>query len=279
MWNETFRLPVPPVDAVAPTAFSTQCTWFYGLCAFIALLYSLKHWRDSGRPILLLILIGGGLTVFVEPFVDMMGAAFHPRLGHTIVFEFMGRPIPWWMVAAYFAFFGALGSMNYLAFARGVSTRAIRLWFLVPMLVDVVIEEIMLAKDLYLYYGDQPLILLWKLPLWWVPCNSIGEFIGISLVVLMTSYLRGANLLLIPLLIPLSDMVGYAAVALPSWIVINTPVPGWVTQLAGIATFLLAFLIVHGISLLLATDSPFRRWRPDGRASAGDVKQIFHAIR
>lgn len=266
MFDQTFRLPIPPVDAVAPGTFSTACTIFYGLCALAGLVYALKHWRDTGRPILLLILIGGGLTVFVEPFVDLMGAAWHPRNGHAVVFEFFGRPIPWWMVAAYFAYFGVLGSMNYLAFAKGATMRNIRLWFLIPMLIDVVIEEVMLAQDLYLYYGTQPLILLWKLPMWWVPCNSIGEFIGITLVVLCAPHLRGLKLLLIPLLIPLSDMIGYAAVGLPSWIVINMPVPGWITQAAGVCTFLLAFLIVHGISLILATDSPLRQARPSGNA-------------
>lgn len=259
MWDPTFRLPAPPVDAVAPSGFSMACAIFYALCAFAALIYALKHWRDTGRPILFMILIGGGLTVLVEPFVDLMGAAFHPRHGHAIVFEFMGRPIPWWMISAYFAYFGAMGSINYLAFARGVSMKAIRLWFLIPMLVDVLIEEVMLHQDLYLYYGAQPLILLWKLPMWWVPCNSIGEFIGVTLVVLSAPYLKGYKLLLIPLMIPLADCVGYAAVALPSWIVINTPVPYWINQLAGMCTFLLAFLIVHAIGLVLAVDSPLRR--------------------
>ena len=86
MWDNTFRLPVPPVEAIAPTEFSFQCFVVFGVIAFVAFLYSLKHWRDTGRPILLLILIGGGLTVLVEPFVDLMGAAWHPRLGHDIVF-------------------------------------------------------------------------------------------------------------------------------------------------------------------------------------------------
>ena len=259
MWDPTFRLPVPPVEAIAPTTFSSACTIFYGLCALGGLVFALKNWRDSGRPILLLILIGGGLTVFDEPFVDLIGAAWHPRLGHAVVFETFGRPIPWWMVTAYFAFFGVLGSVNYLAFAKGATMKAIRLWFLIPMFIDVLIEEIMLSQDLYLYYGAQPLILLWKLPMWWVPCNSIGEFIGISLVVLTAPHLKGWKLLAIPLMIPLADMVGYAAVALPSWTVINTPVPYWANQLAGIGTFLLAFLIVQGISLVLATDSPLRQ--------------------
>jgi hypothetical protein len=142
------------------------------------------------------------------------------------------------------------------------------------MLIDVVIEEVMLSNNLYLYYGHQPLILLWKLPMWWVACNSIGEFIGISFVAIVAPSLRGWKLLLIPLCIPLADLIGYAAVALPSWVAVNAPISGWFTQLAGIATFLLAFLIVHGISLILAKDSPLRSRRltdDAGKASAGHL--------
>ena len=118
----------------------------------------------------------------------------------------------------------------------------------------------MLHRDLYIYYGQQPLILLWKLPFWWVPCNSLGEYIGISLCVVLVPRLRGAQLMLIPLLIPMADLVGYAAVAWPSWVAVNTQgLPAWVTQLAGLCTFALAFMIVHGLSLALASDSPWKK--------------------
>ena len=258
-WSPKFGLPVPPLDAVAPTLFSTQTAVFYALATVVGVIFSIRHWTKTGRPVLLLIIVGGGLTVFVEPFVDLMGAAWHPQYGQTIVFMLFGRPIPWWMVTAYFAYFGVLGIANYLAFSKGISMRAMRLWFLLPMGVDVLIEEVMLHRDLYLYYGNQPLILLWKLPFWWVPCNSIGEFIGICLCVVLAPRLRRLQLLLIPLLIPLADMAGYALEAGPSWAVVNAQgASAWVIQLAGLCTYALAFLIVQGLSLALAADSPWR---------------------
>lgn len=266
MWDQTFRLPTPPVDAIAPAAFSYWCTIFYGLIAFGGLLYALYHWRVTGRPVLILLLCGAGLTVFVEPFLDLMGAAWHPRYGHDVAFELMGRPIPWWMVSAYFAYFGVLGAWNYRAFERGVTMNRVRLWFLAPMVADIVIEQIMLSQGLYIYYGQQPLVLGY-LPLWWVICNSLGEFIGVTMVLMMAPYLKGWKLLLILVVVPVSDTVGYAVVAMPSWIVINTPVPGWAVQIAGISTFLLAFLVVHLLSLVIATDSPLRR----GKASPQQV--------
>lgn len=259
MWDAALGLPVPPVDAVAPTGFSAWCAGIYASITVVALLFSLWHWRSSRRPVLLLIVLGGGMTGFVEPLVDLLGACWHPRLGHGVAYEFMGRPIPWWIVAVYFAYFGVLGIWNYAAFTKGATMRTIRLWFLVPMLADVVVELIMLPKGLYIYYGQQPLVVFGWLPLWWVPCNSIGEFLGISLAVLMVPHLRGWKLLWLLVIMPVADVVGYGIIAMPSWIVINTPSPYWLVQLGGLTTFVLAFLTVHVVSLVLGTDSPLRK--------------------
>jgi hypothetical protein len=141
------------------------------------------------------------------------------------------------------------------------------IWFAAPMLLDIVMEEIMMHFDLYLYYGQQPLILLWKFPFWWAPCNSMGEFIGVAVLVLMGSSLRGWKLLLIPIIMPIMDCVGYMLVGLPSIVALNTAnVSPLVTQLAGIATFVLTAVCVYAVALLVATDSPLRKRSADGSA-------------
>jgi len=260
MWDNQIGLPMPPLNAIAPAGFSLGCAIFYSLLAFGVFLYSLNRWRTSGRPVMIILLVSGGLTVLVEPYLDLIGACWHPRFGQTVVFQFLGRPIPCWMISAYFAYFGGMGSLNCLVFSRGVTSKTIRLWFLIPMLFDVIIEEVMLHEKLYIYYGAQPLILVGKLPLWWVPCNSLGEFIGVSLAVIAAPLLRGWRLLFLLLVFPLGDATGYALAALPSVIAINAPAPYWIDQFAGVLTFLLACLAVHCLSLVLAIDSPMR-WR------------------
>ncbi|WP_428312991.1 hypothetical protein [Hydrocarboniphaga sp.] len=271
MWDERFNLPVPPVTTVAPSEVAFWTTAIFGGLAALVFLYGLKHWRDSGRPIVLMIMLGGAVTTLVEPFLDVVGAAWHPETGQPMAFELFGRLIPWWVVAAYTFYFGALGSLNFLAFERGVTRRQVWIWFAVPMCIDIVMEELMMHWDLYCYYGQQPLIAFFKFPLWWAPCNSLGEFIGISILALMATSLRGWKLLLIPVILPMADAVGYAAVAMPSWLVVNTEgLPYWIVQLGGVMTFALTALVVHGIALVVAQDSPLKASAaaPAGRAIA-----------
>jgi hypothetical protein len=255
VWNETFRLPQPPVDAVANVTVDLWATAIYSTLALCALVYGLLHWRRTGEPIIVLMLIGGALCSTVEPFVNIVGAVWHPMVNQVTAFEIMGRGMPWFIVTGYTFYFGVLGSLNYLAFRKGVSTRQFWLWASVPMLVDVVMEELMLYWDLYIYYGQQPLILINKLPLWWVPCNSLGELLAVCLLVKAAPLLRGWRQLLIPLLVPICDAVAYAAISLPSWIVVNTPVPGWLNQLGGLATFALALLALYALAQVVPNDS------------------------
>lgn len=260
MFDPVFGLPIPSVAAVAPTTVSNGATAFFAVLAGLAFLYGLKHWRDTGRPVLLLILAGGGMCTLAEPLVDLMGACWHPNIGQPIAFEFMGRHMPWWIVAVYFAYWGAQGGLLCSQLQKGLTMKAMRWLVLIPILGDVLIEELALPTGLYIYDGLQPLILLNSLPFWWVPCNSIGLLLAISLVHLCAPHLKGFKLLLIPLLLPMGQLMGYVAVGLPSFVVINTAgLPNWIVQAGGVATWLLGYLVFHAISLVVATDSPLRR--------------------
>lgn len=265
MWNEQLNLPIPPLDTVAPPEVSFWATTIFSSLALLVFLYGFKHWRDTGRPIIFVMMVGGLTTVLVEPFLDVIGGAWHPEIGQNTAFALFGRAIPIWCLAVYVFYFGALGSLNLLAFEKGPTMKAVWIWFAAPMAIDVVMEEIMMHWDLYYYYGNQPLILLFKFPFWWAPCNSIGEFLGISLIATMTPWMKGWRLLLIPMILPIFDAIGYMAVGLPSLFVVNQQdVPNSIMQTAGVATFVLTAMVVYGISLLIAIDSPLRQ-RAAGR--------------
>jgi hypothetical protein len=254
-FDKTFGLPIPPVDAIAPTAIASGATTFFTVLALLALVYALWDWRKSRRPIILYILIGGGLTLLVEPFVDLMGACWHPIYGQGVAFELMGRYMPWWIVAVYFAFYGAQGALVYSLLRKGVSTRALFLLLLIPMAADVAIEEITLPTGLYVYYGAQPLMLFGNLPYWWVPCNSFGLMIGISLIYKLAPSLKGPTSLALPFLLPIGDLIAYVIIGMPSWIVINTAgVPWWLVQTGGVASFALAAIIFVIMAKYVATN-------------------------
>jgi hypothetical protein len=259
MFDPVFGLPIPPVDAVAPTFVTHAASTIFGVFALIALVFALVQWRRTGSPIYLLILLGGGLTTVAEPLIDVMGACWHPKFGQPIVFEFMGRYMPVWIVMVYFAFFGAQGTLCYHQMQKGITMRQVRYLAILPMVADMLIEEIALPTGLYMYVGNQPLILLKSVPFWWLPCNSLGMMLGIALVYLLAPHLKGLKALLLLVVLPIADVIGYVAIGLPSFIVINTAgVPWWLMQLGGIATYALAFVLLEFIARLVATDSPWR---------------------
>jgi hypothetical protein len=234
-----------------------RATIVYLTLSALVAVAGLIYWKRTGKPIVLLLMAGGIMCAVVEPFVNVMGAVWHPVLHQVTVFEVMGRPMPRFLVAGYLFYFGALGSMTFFAFARGVTVRQFWLWCCLPMLVDFVMEQLMLHYDLYYYYGNQPL-LVGKLPVWWVPCNSLGQILGVAFIALVKPLQSGWKQLLIPLLIPVWDAIAYSAISIPAWIVVNSPTPGPLVQLGGLATCALAGLILLGLSTILPVDSLYR---------------------
>ena len=259
MWDEKYKTLLPPIDSVFNLAAANQVQSVCLVLVTVVFLYGLRYWHKNGSPIVLLILLGGFTNLLVEPFPDTIGAAWHPVIGQNTAYELMGRSIPWWVVINYPAYFGALVTANYLAFAKGVTMRGVWLWFLVPLVLDLAQEEAMMATNLYYYYGQQPLILINKFPFWWGPCNAMGAYLIAAVLAFMGPSLRGWKLLLVPVIMPISYAVAFAIVGLPSIISIHTMnVPVMVSNLAGLSAFVLSGFAVYGVAHLLGTDSPWR---------------------
>lgn len=88
-----------------------------------------------------------------------------------------------------------------VSFREAASTRSMWLWFVIPMIADLILEEGLFAAagKLYVYYGNQPL-----------RYAAAGGIAGT-----------------------------------PSFIVINSELPVWLTQLGGLASFILACDTAH----------------------------------
>lgn len=201
--DPVFRIAAPPVD-LALTAWdqvlAIRLIIVCGVIITLAVLFTLRQWSRSGSPVLLLLILGGALTNLLEPFVDLAAACWHPIVGQHTLFENMARPMPVWLLFAYVAYFGVLPMIMYHAFSRGISTRAMWLWFLVPVAADIVLEESLmsLSSTLYVYYGNQPLR-LHTFPLWWAATNTIGVYLSAVMMTIFVPRLRGWHLVLVPL--------------------------------------------------------------------------------
>jgi len=262
MIDQEFRIAPPPVDIVLSPLDNTAAHWLIGICSVLilaGLVYALREWGRTKSPIPLLLILGGAFSNLAEPFVDVGGACWHPIHGQITLFTLMDRPMPFWLLFAYIAYFGALMMCLYCAFSRGISTRAMWLWFGVPVLADIVLEEslLSLSDHLYVYYGNQPLR-LHTFPIWWAAPNTIGIYLSAVLMTMFAPLLRGWRLALVPFSTVLCYAAADGVVGYPATIVINSDFPYLINQLGGVATFAIAILVVHGCTLLIASDSPYR---------------------
>jgi hypothetical protein len=259
-WDSVFNLPAPPVHTLYNDTVAFWAGLIYALFAVPVLIYALLRARDGTGRTMLLVMIGGALCATVEPLADVLGGCWHPEVGQPTVFELLGRGIPPWVCIGYFTYFGALGAVSYLLYSRGLPRKFIWLTFASSIVIDIIMENLMLAHGLYYYYGNQPLDQVGLLPLWWPPVNALGVELGAACVCLLRPHLAGWRAIFIPLVMPIADLATYGLVAYPGAIAVNADQLGPViTDLLGLATWALALIMMYGVTLIIAVDSPLRK--------------------
>lgn len=257
MWSNETRLPIPPLDVLPNAQLIHGLTLLYLVLIGSAVTYALFHIRQPKGRLILLLLVAGCVTVLCEPILDVLGAAWYPHIGIPVAFELMGRPMPVWIVLAYTFFFGFVGSFTVLCFQHGMTRKQVWLLFMIPVVLDIVQQEIMVHYQMLLYYGNQPLVLI-KFPLWWPPCDSFGNFLAATVAYRLLPQLKGWKSLALIVIYPLADFVGYAAVGVAGFNAVNSQFPNWVTQLCGLASWVLVIPLVQAIARNVAIDSPSR---------------------
>jgi hypothetical protein len=242
----TVPVPVPPVGALIDPALDHVVTTVMAVLVGVALLFSLFYWRRTGRPTFLVLFAAGGAMMLLEPFVDTVGGCWHPA-NAIRAFTLWGRPMPLWLCLCYFVFFGIGGGLTWLALRTRPTGRTVWGLFVFSALGDVVLEVTLLHFHTYVYYGDQPLVLL-SFPLWWAPVNSLIDVAVAVLIVRYESALVGVRqLLIVPLAMATSAAMNTIA-GWPSWTAVNSDLGAVGRELAGLATFAVAIVLVRAMA-------------------------------
>jgi hypothetical protein len=252
-----FGLPIPPVDAHYDGRVTLiTCIWV-GAVGLIALGSAVRHSLQKGVALPVLIVLSAPMVATTEVFVDVMGAVWFPVSRHDHVYTIMGRQMGWFPIIGWFGFAGASMYLIYRVLERGLSTKAIWLGFAAASLSATVIEEIWQAMGgMYVYYGHQPLIVLWKLPWWWTPCNAGGVFLAAAVAYRLRETLTGWRGLAMVAIAPASVAAAYGFNSLPSWIVVNGDYNWWTTQLGGLASIALGIVFIAGVIKIVVGRDP-----------------------
>jgi len=246
----------PPLEMTSAVHAQNVMQYAVGAVAAAMLVGAVLHWRRSGRPTGLLLLVGGLFCSLNEALVDLLGHCYFPK-DHAIAYTAYGYPVPWWVVTAYVAYFGGLTWLM-SEFLRTGSTRA-RVWqgIAAVWVLNVILEMPPLANGVYVYYGDQP-FMVGGFPLNWLVINALGSLFAAVLVSRFRSFFTGPRQLLLVVLPYATYFMSWVA-HMPLFGTINADVPSavrWVAAAVSAAAGLIAMDVLIRTGTRTSTPAP-----------------------
>ena len=208
----------------------------------------IKH-RD---PLLLLCMIGGATSTFVEPLLDINGGVWWPR-GSWEAYNLVHVNVPLLVPFVYPWLLGMQGYVAWRAFSRRADVRTI--WRLVGLFAaaDILLEWAGLNLDVYAYYGTQPLKIL-GLPFWYVPLNAGGPLIAGAIFALLRPHFRGPRIAALLGVFPMSFALMYFGCGWPVWLSLQSDWPIGTATAAAVLTYGLSYLMIR--TFMAASGTP-----------------------
>jgi hypothetical protein len=260
-FDNGFGIPAPPFDTYYGATVSNIATAILFTITTFWVVFGLLDYRRTKSPVMLILAMSGFLCDFIEPYLDVMGGCLWATSPDLTLFTILGRPMSLFSLSAWAGFGASMTCIPFLMIRKVIQERKPTSWlwltFIIAGLVDVGFEEIMLnMHGLYVYYGNQPLILLNKFPWYYTTLNGGGLFLAAALAYRYRTQLPGWKSLLILLLVPMCEGANYGFTAMPAWIVVNGQY-GWLTtQAGGLLTVLLCFAVMAGTFQLVLQRNP-----------------------
>lgn len=243
----------PPRDMVVPETMQTVMTVAVGSVLAMLLIGVTVLCVRQRTPLYLLIMAGGAICMFNETALDVLGHCYFPEIGDWQAYSTLGRAIPVWVALAYVAYFGGLTAIEVYCLRRGVSRKQILIGLLTIESLNCLLELPPLKKDLYTYYGEQPLRIAGEFPAVWLVFNCVGSFLAACIIFKALPYLKGPRMLLVVLIPPVCQHAAFW-LGVPYIAAINSDVSSGVMTAAALVTISLGALVVYTLIDLVATD-------------------------
>ncbi|CQD17767.1 hypothetical protein BN1232_04005 [Mycobacterium lentiflavum] len=241
MTSATLAWDQPPWGITTPAVPQSIITTVLALVVAGFVIAALASWQRTKKPTFLLLLAGGDVCSFDEPLIDFLCHCFFPAdgwIGHTV----FNRSIPIWVILAYVVFYGGLTYVLSAAFKSGVTRRT--LWISIGIwgALNLAMEIPLLQSNLYVYYGDQPLV-VGGFPLSQLVFNAFGSLLGAVVVTRLSWFFTGARQLLL-LVVPFVTFMSSWAAGMPLFLVLGTDASHGVRVFAAIVSMSLGLFVI-----------------------------------
>ncbi|BBY80197.1 hypothetical protein H7I53_15640 [Mycolicibacterium pulveris] len=234
----------PPWEMTTPATAELVITTIMAVVVAGFVVAAVLDWRRSGRPIFLLMLLGGLVCSFNESTVDILGHCYFPADG-WIVYSAFDHAVPLWVVLAYVVFFGGLSYLMAMAFKRGATRKNMWTGIAIFGVLNLLLEFPMLASGLYVYYGDQPFE-IGGFPISWLVINSLGSLFAAVVITRLDWFFTGARQVLI-VFVPFTTYMASWALAMPHFAVTNTDAPSVVRMVAAAVSIVIGLVAIDAL--------------------------------
>lgn len=224
-------------------------TWEYGfsivqvIIVLGSFVYAIRASRRGGTLIPFMCMIGGAMTIFLEPLVDAQLQVWWPIHFQPDILVIWGRNIPLMVLPVVTWYFGLNAAMRYQWMVdNGPATKLWKL-YAIEVACALALEPPAIQMNLWHYYGEHGLR-IFGYPVWWPFVGGACCMAAGTLVYLLAPYLTGARVLLTPFIVVMGVAAAYWGVGWPMFNVLNVEPSVWVVYLASAASIGLAFLVV-----------------------------------
>lgn len=252
---DRFDLPMPPPGLTFPEDVQHFLTVMHaGICAiFVAYCLYQSYKTRSLLPILLT--VGGGIAFLWEPFDDILGLCWFPRVNQGLGIYTYG-PVPIWVGFIYVYFFGSMAYILLRALQRGITRRQFWIGVSVWWVVNLFAELPAIHYGIYYYYNNPPWLIFDLLPAYWLFINCLGALLTVALLLRTPQLFQGWRMAMVPLLPMTTDAMGSIAAGWPIFSALNTPgASSALKWAAGGLTIVISLFIIDCISRLVCTDA------------------------
>jgi hypothetical protein len=225
-----------------PSHIENWATAIAAVGALASLLFCVRHSLRHRTPLALFLWVGGALTVFIEPFPDVLGRARFAQLDRITWIGALGSEIPMYIGLIYMFYLAPAYVLLLDAYQRGITRRQFGIVCAALVGGAALFEVVPLHYDLWRYYGSQG-IQLGAGPIWWGFVNSQG-IVGTTVVLygLLKLLPERRWFLIVPLMPPIFLGV-HSAGAFFAYLTVGTTTNSTATFFGTLATDLLCCLL------------------------------------